>query len=70
MLSRPDHVTDRYGEETKVGDYVFYLRGSLAGDNYYETCGEVAEIHPRQRIVKLDNGDLLLWHEFWKESIG
>lgn len=61
-------VKDRKGVDTKVGDYVYFLRGSLAGDNYYETCAEVVEVNPRQRMVKTDDGQHLLWYEFWQEE--
>lgn len=67
MLSRPDSIKDRNGEDVRVGDLVFYLSGSVAGDNYYETCAEVVEVKPHQRMVKLDDGKTLLWHECWKE---
>jgi hypothetical protein len=62
-----DTIKDRNGEDIRVGDWVYFLRGSMAGDNYYETGDEIVEIHPSQRVIKLYGGEHKLWHEVWKE---
>lgn len=63
-------IKDRNGVDIHVGDMVYFLRGSLAGDGYYETCGEVIEVNPRKRMIRTDSNEreYLLWHEVWKEE--
>lgn len=66
MQSR-DFVEDRNGNEVRVGDTVYYLHGSMAGDNYYETSATVTQLNARNRVVKVSSRDTLMWYEFWKE---
>lgn len=61
-------IKDRDGADVAIGDYVFYLEGSVAGDNYYETGGEVIDINTRSRVVKVDTGEHKFWYEIWKEQ--
>jgi hypothetical protein len=41
----------------------------MAADGFYETVAEVIEVHPTQRMIKTDAGDILRWHEFWQEQL-
>ncbi len=67
VLHSPHSIKDRNGVDISVGDVVFYLAGSLAGDSQYETCNTVVSVDSRHRLVKMDNGDYRYWHEVWTE---
>ena len=69
MIQSNNTVKDRNGVDTQVGDGVYYLRGSMAGDGYYETFAVVEDIQVRKRMIRTDAGDHLHWHEFWQEQL-
>lgn len=66
-MSGEDSIKDRNGNDVKIGDWVYFLRGSMALDGYYETGAFVVIMNTRNKVVKTDDGSVLFWNEIWKE---
>jgi hypothetical protein len=60
-------IKDRNGKDVQIGDTIYFLRGSMAADGYYETTGDIVAINVSGRMVKINDGTHLHWHEFWSE---